>query len=231
MIHPFMFLDWLSAQLQLHNLIADPLSLRTVTYTWVVLLLLMSLAFAASRGLKMVPGGLQNFMEVVVSGLENLVEETMGHKGKAYFPLIATFALFILTSNLLGLIPGFFPPTANLNTNVALALIVFFMTHIIGLKEHGTHYIKHFTGPIIWLAPLMIIIEMIGHLARPLSLSLRLFGNMYGHEIVLMIFFTLVPFLLPIPMMLMGVLVAFIQAFVFSLLAMIYIAGALEDAH
>jgi F-type H+-transporting ATPase subunit a len=191
----------------------------------------MSLAFAASRGLKMVPGGLQNFMEVVVSGLENLVEETMGHKGKAYFPLIATFALFILTSNLLGLIPGFFPPTANLNTNVALALIVFFMTHIIGLKEHGTHYIKHFTGPIIWLAPLMIIIEMIGHLARPLSLSLRLFGNMYGHEIVLMIFFTLVPFLLPIPMMLMGVLVAFIQAFVFSLLAMIYIAGALEDAH
>lgn len=231
MIHPFMFLDWLSAQLQLHNLIADPLSLRTVTYTWVVLFLLMALAFAASRGLKMVPGGLQNFMEVVVSGLENLVEETMGHKGKAYFPLIATFALFILTSNLLGLIPGFFPPTANLNTNVALALIVFFMTHIIGLKEHGTHYIKHFTGPIIWLAPLMIIIEMIGHLARPLSLSLRLFGNMYGHEIVLMIFFTLVPFLLPIPMMLMGVLVAFIQAFVFSLLAMIYIAGALEDAH
>lgn len=231
MIHPFMFLDWLSAQLQLNSLIADPLSLRAVTYTWVVLFLLMSLAFAASRGLKMVPGGLQNFMEVVVSGLENLVEETMGHKGKAYFPLIATFALFILTSNLLGLIPGFFPPTANLNTNVALALIVFFMTHIIGLKEHGTHYIKHFTGPIVWLAPLMIIIELIGHLARPLSLSLRLFGNMYGHEIVLMIFFTLVPFLLPIPMMLMGVLVAFIQAFVFSLLAMIYIAGALEDAH
>lgn len=231
MIHPFMFLDWLSAQLHLQSLISDPLSLRAVTYTWFVLLLLLSLAFAASRGLKMVPCGLQNFMEVVISGLENLVEETMGHKGKAYFPLIATFALFILTSNLLGLIPGFFPPTANLNTNAALALIVFAMTHIIGIKEHGTHYIKHFTGPIIWLAPLMIIIEFIGHLARPLSLTLRLFGNMYGHEIVLMIFFTLVPFLLPIPMMLMGVLVAFIQAFVFSLLAMIYIAGALEDAH
>lgn len=231
MIHPFMFLDWLSAQLHLQSLISDPLSLRAVTYTWFVLFLLLTLAFTASRGLKMVPCGLQNFMEVVISGLENLVEETMGHKGKAYFPLIATFALFILTSNLLGLIPGFFPPTANLNTNAALALIVFAMTHIIGLKEHGTHYIKHFTGPIIWLAPLMIIIEFIGHLARPLSLTLRLFGNMYGHEIVLMIFFTLVPFLLPIPMMLMGVLVAFIQAFVFSLLAMIYIAGALEDAH
>jgi len=86
-------------------------------------------------------------------------------------------------------------------------------------------------GPILVLAPLMIIIELIGHLARPLSLSLRLFGNMYGHEIVLMIFFALAPFLLPIPMMMMGVLIAFIQTFVFTLLAMIYIAGALEEAH
>lgn len=231
MIHPFMFLDWLANQLHLQGLISDPLSLRAVTYTWFVMVVLLVLAFVASRGLKMVPCGMQNFMEVVVSGLENLVEETMGHKGKAYFPLIATFALFILTSNLMGLIPGFFPPTANLNTNGALALTVFCMTHIVGFKEHGTHYVKHFTGPIIWLAPLMFVIEIIGHLARPLSLTLRLFGNMYGHEIVLMIFFTLVPFLLPIPMMLMGVLVAFIQTFVFSLLAMIYIAGALEEAH
>ena len=170
-------------------------------------------------------------MEVVVSGVENLIEETMGPKGKAYFPLIATFALFILVSNLIALIPGFYPPTANLNTNGALALTVFAMTHIIGLKEHGISYLKHFMGPILVLAPLIFIIEIIGHLARPLSLSLRLFGNMYGHEIVLMIFLALVPFLLPVPMMLMGVLVAFIQAFVFTLLAMIYIAGALEEAH
>jgi F-type H+-transporting ATPase subunit a len=100
------------------------------------------------------------------------------------------------------------PPTANLNTNGALALTVFAMTHIVGFKEHGISYLKHFMGPILVLAPLMFIIEVIGHLARPLSLSLRLFGNMYGHEIVLMIFFALVPFLLPVPMMLMGVLVA-----------------------
>ncbi len=105
------------------------------------------------------------------------------------------------------------------------------MTHIIGFKKHGPAYLKHFIGPILWLAPLMFVIELIGHLARPLSLTLRLFGNMYGHEIVLMVFLALVPFLLPIPMMLMGVLVAFIQTFVFTLLAMIYIAGALEEAH
>ena len=224
MTHPFLILQWLEQKLGIH--IGEH-----VMYTWFVMLVLIVLAFAASRAVKLIPGGLQNFMEVVVSGVENLIEETMGHKGKAYFPLIATFALFILVSNLIALIPGFYPPTANLNTNGALALTVFAMTHIVGFKEHGIAYLKHFMGPILVLAPLMFIIEVIGHLARPLSLSLRLFGNMYGHEIVLMIFFALVPFLLPIPMMLMGVLVACIQTFVFTLLAMIYIAGALEEAH
>ncbi|MDX9708772.1 MAG: F0F1 ATP synthase subunit A [Trichloromonas sp.] len=224
MTHPFLILQWLEQQLHTH--VGEH-----VTYTWFVMLVLIVLAFLASRAVKMIPGGLQNFMEVVVSGIENLIEETMGPKGKAYFPLLATFALFILVSNLIALIPGFYPPTANLNTNGALALTVFAMTHIIGVKEHGFHYIKHFMGPILALAPLIFIIEIIGHLARPLSLSLRLFGNMYGHEIVLMIFLALVPFLLPVPMMLMGVLVAFIQTFVFTLLAMIYIAGALEEAH
>jgi len=224
MTHPFLILQWLEQKLHLHLG-------EHVTYTWFVMLVLILLAFAASRAVKEVPSGLQNFMEVVVGGVENLIEETMGPKGKAYFPLIASFALFILVSNLIALIPGFYPPTANLNTNFALALTVFAMTHIIGFKEHGFSYLKHFMGPILVLAPLMFIIEIIGHLARPLSLSLRLFGNMYGHEIVLMIFFALVPFLLPVPMMLMGVLVACIQTFVFTLLAMIYIAGALEEAH
>jgi len=224
MTHPFLFLKWLEEQLHTH--VGEH-----VTYTWLVMLVLIAIAFLASRAIKVVPTGTQNFMEVVVGGIENLIDETMGPKGKTYFPLIATFALFILVSNLVGLVPGFYPPTANLNTNFALALTVFAMTHIIGFKEHGLSYLKHFMGPILVLAPLMFIIEIIGHLARPLSLSLRLFGNMYGHEIVLMIFFALVPFLLPVPMMLMGVLVACIQTFVFSLLAMIYIAGALEEAH
>jgi len=224
MTHPFLFLQWLEEKLHIH--VGEH-----VMYTWFVMLLLILVAFIASRSVRLVPAGMQNFMEVVVSGIENLIEETMGHKGKTYFPLIATFALFILVSNLVALIPGFYPPTANLNTNFALALTVFAMTHIIGIKEHGLSYLKHFMGPILVLAPLIFIIEIIGHLARPLSLSLRLFGNMYGHEIVLMIFLALVPFLLPVPMMLMGVLVAFIQAFVFTLLAMIYIAGALEEAH
>ncbi|SHJ20921.1 ATP synthase F0 subcomplex A subunit [Malonomonas rubra DSM 5091] len=224
MTHPFLFLQWIEQQLHLH--IGEH-----VTYTWLVMIILIAVAFFATKAISIVPSGLQNLMEVVTTGIEGLLEETMGEEGKAYFPLIATFALFILVSNLIALIPGFYPPTANLNTNAALALTVFVMTHVVGFKKHGGAYLKHFMGPILWLAPLIFVIEIIGHLARPLSLTLRLFGNMWGHEIVLMIFLMLVPLFLPIPMMLMGVLVAFIQTFVFTLLAMIYIAGALEEAH
>jgi len=224
MTHPFLFLQWIEQQLHLH--IGEH-----VTYTWLVMIILIVVAVLATKAISIVPSGAQNLMEVVVTGIEDLMVETMGEEGKAYFPMIATFALFILVSNLIALIPGFYPPTANLNTNAALALTVFVMTHVIGFKKHGGAYLKHFMGPILWLAPLIFIIEIIGHLARPLSLTLRLFGNMWGHEIVLMIFLMLVPLFLPIPMMLMGVLIAFIQTFVFTLLAMIYIAGALEEAH
>jgi len=224
MIHPFLFLQWLEKQLNLHLG-------EHVMYTWFVMLLLIGVAVLVKSSIRTVPGGLQNFFEPIVAGIEGMIDETMGHHGKAYFPLIATLAIFILTSNLVALIPGFYPPTANLNTNAAMALTVFVMTHIIGFKEHGLAYLKHFCGPVPWLAPLIFPIELVGHLARPLSLTLRLFGNMYGHEIVLMIFFTLVPFLVPLPMMVMGVMVAFIQAFVFMLLSMIYIAGAIEEAH
>ncbi len=224
MTHPFLALDWLCEQFHLH--IGSH-----VTYTWLAMIILIVVALLVSKGIKELPSGLQNFMEAVVGGLEKFIEETMGPKGLTYFPLIGTLALFILTCNLIALVPGAYPPTANLNTNAAMALTVFAATHVIGVKEHGIGYLKHFMGPILVLAPLIFVIEIIGHLARPVSLSLRLFGNMYGHEIVLMIFLGLVPLFVPIPMMFLGILVAFIQTFVFTLLAMIYIAGALEEAH
>jgi len=234
MTHPFLFLQWLVEKLKFGytpEQLADYGYFNHVTYAWATMAILILAGFLASRRLQKHPEGFQNFMEVVLEQIERLIGETMGPKGRTYFPMIATLALFILVSNLIALIPGFMPPTANLNTNAALALSVFVMTHAIGLKEHGLSYLKHFTGPIWWLVPLMLPIEIIGHLARPVSLTLRLFGNMYGHEIVLMIFLFLAPALVPIPMMLMGILVAFIQAFVFTLLSMIYFAGALEEAH
>jgi len=202
-----------------------------VTLAVFVILLLVVLARMMLKNMALVPGGVQNVFEITISGLDGMVTEIMGEKGKAYFPLIATLAFFIFVSNMLGLIPGFMPPTANLNTTAACSVIVFVLTHIIGLKEHGAHYIKHFTGPVWWLSPLMLPIEIVGHLARPLSLSLRLFGNMTGHELVVLVLMFLVPFFVPVVMSIMGLLVAFIQAFVFALLSMIYLSGALEEAH
>ena len=229
MVHPLLFLEFFRKLLEpLH---ISEAGIDAIAYTWLIIILLAVLSVMATKNIQSIPSGMQNFMEVIISGIENMIGETMGEKGRGYFPLIATLALYILVSNLIGLIPGFYPPTANLNTTAACAVTVFFATHIVGVKEHGFHYLKHFMGPIWWLAPLMFFIEIIGHLSRPLSLSLRLFGNMNGHELVLMIFFALAPFLVPLPMMLMGVLVSFIQAFVFMLLAMIYIQGSLEEAH
>jgi len=229
MTHPILFL-------QFFRQLLAPLHISTacaaaIAYTCPITFLLPILSFLSTTALKSFPGGLQNFLLIIIAAIENMVVETMGEHGRPFFPLIATLAIFILVSNLIGLVPGFFPPTANINTTAACAVVVFVTTHVVGVKEHGVKYIKHFMGPIVWLAPMMFFIEVIGHFSRVISLTLRLFGNMNGHELVLMIFFGLAPFLVPLPMMMMGVLVSFIQAFVFMLLAMIYIQGSLEHAH
>lgn len=182
---------------------------------------------------RLVPGKLQSVIEMVVSAFLTMADENMGHKGRKYFPFIMTIAVYIFVSNAMGMVPGLVPPTGNLNTTLGLALVVFFATHIIGLKEQGVKYLKHFIGPVWWLIPLMTPIEIIGHLARPLSLSLRLFGNMMGHEQIVMVLLILMPVAYPLLAMstVMGVLVIFLQTFIFALLSMLYIGGALEEAH
>lgn len=191
-------------------------------------------SYFISKRLKLVPNHtMQSIVELLIEGIKNLVEETMGHHGKKYFPLIATFGIYILISNILGMIPGLLPPTSNLNTTAGLAIIVFFATHIIGVKEHGIKYLKHFVGPVWWLAPLMMPIEIISHMVRPISLSLRLFGNIMGHELIVGVLLVLMPLAYPLLAIstVLGVLVVFIQAFIFSLLSMMYIGSALEEAH
>lgn len=184
-------------------------------------------------GLRLVPGKAQSIVEVIFETFEGLAEEMMGHKGRKLLPFVLTFFLFIFISNVFGLIPGLAPPTANFNTTLALALIVFASTHIIGIKEHGIGYIKHFLGPIWWLAPLMFFIEIFAHIARPISLSMRLFGNMMGHEMLVVVFLILMPYAYPLLAFatILGVLVVVLQALIFSILAMAYIGGALEEAH
>jgi len=202
-----------------------------VSSTWLVMLLLIGLSYLATRRLQLIPSTVQNVMEVIVEGLHSLLIETMGEKGEQFFALIATIGLFILTSNVLGLIPGFDSPTASLNTNLAMALIVFFLTHIVGVKVHGIKYLKQFAGPNPWMAPIMIPIELVSHIARPVSLTFRLFGNIEGGHIVLLVIAFLVPLLIPLPVLILKLFICFIQALVFMLLSMMYIAGAMEEAH
>lgn len=171
--------------------------------------------------------GLRALMELLADTIYALMESAMGPKdARKYLPLIGTLFVFILFSNLLGLIPGLLPPTDTVKTNLVLAGIVFVMTHIFGLKEHGLAYLKHFMGPVWWLAWLMLPIELVSHVARPVSLSLRLMGNITADHKVGAVFFGLVPLLVPVPFLVMGVFVSFVQAVVFSLLSTIYIASA-----
>ena len=203
-----------------------------VVYTWVVMAILIVFGALAAKSVSLIPSKGQNFFEVMVSGIEEFSVDTAGEEIRWLIPMVATVFLFVLACNLIGLVPGFFPPSANLNTTLACALVVVVWTHVIGVKYHGTGYIKHFLGPVWWMAPLIFIIELIGHAARILSLSFRLFGNMMGHEIVLAILFGLAgAFFAPLPIMALGIFVAFVQAFVFFLLSIIYFSGAMEHAH
>lgn len=176
---------------------------------------------------------LRNLFELILSFLVGLAEDIIGHKAKKYIPLLATCFIFILCMNLLGLIPGFLPPTDKMNITVGLAVVIFLSTHYYGVREHGIAYFKHFLGPVWWMAPIMLPIEIVSHLARPLSLSLRLFGNITGDHLVVSIFLGLIPFVVPSIFYGLGVFVSFMQAFIFTVLSMIYISGAVahEEEH
>ncbi len=234
-----------------------------VTYTWLTMIILIVAAIAASRRASLVPRGMQNFMELVIEQFAGMVDDVIGPQGRPYLPLIATLGLFILTANLIGLVPGIAGPTTNLNTNGACAIVVFLSYHAIGIRKHGLlAYLNHFSGPMPWtlgMAPikvLMIPIELISHFARPLSLTLRLFGNMFGGHVLLAVIFFLMGFQGLIGWAISGspygaviggisgaitiaftvgflyplkILVAFLQAFIFIMLAMLYIAGAVEE--
>ncbi len=179
----------------------------------------------------------QNFLEMIYELLENYVVNMMGPAGRNFLVLIGSLFVYILFSNLMGIIPGMEAPTSNLNTTVALALVTFFSIHYYGLKTQGLKYLKHFAGDVWWLTPLMIPIHIIGELARPLSLSIRLFGNIRGEDIAICILFFLgvkayFPFF-HTPMLFLACFTCLIQALVFTMLSMAYISGALphEEHH
>ncbi len=219
----------------------------TIVMTWLVSIGIIILAIVACSSLKMIPKGAQNLLEILIEQVLQLMEGMMGQKkAKFFLPLMGTLALFILVSNLIGLVPGLKAPTGDWNTTIALALIVFILTHFFGIKGKGLiGYLKHFVGPIWWLAPLMVPIHFIGELAKPFSLSIRLFANMMSKHMalgclaLLIIIFSkkailfaqtlFIPLFLPPVIMMLGVLTCLIQTFVFVFLAIVYISIAMEE--
>jgi len=197
----------------------------------IVFVILLAIALIVKSKIKMIPGSLQQVIELAVEGLLGMLDENIGKTGRKYMPLIGTLAFFIFVSNLMGMLPTFSASTANFNTTVACALIVFVYYNIEGLREHGIGYVKHFMGPMPVLAPLMFPIEIISHLARPFSLGIRLFGNISGEHTVTLVFYSMIPWLLPVPLMAIGLFAAFLQTFVFIMLTQVYIAGAIAHDH
>ena len=208
-----------------------------VTHAFLASIILIVVALVIRSSISLVPKGIQNFIEVITEAMLKLVEENIGHHwGKTLFPLICTIFMFILLCNLMGLIPGFTAATANVNTNAAMAVPVFLATHYYGIRVNGIKYVNHFLGPIRSIAalPLMIlmfIVEFIGHIARPLTLTVRLFGNMTAKHILLLVLAILAPWFVPSLILALGLLVSVVQALVFALLSTLYLAGAVEEAH
>lgn len=211
-----------------------PIPTQAVMFSIVILFTVVILTFLRGKLSADAPTTKQQTFEVGVEALRDLLKDLIGPKGLQHFPVIATFALLILISNLMGFVPGLISATANLNITLALAITSFLYYNYVGIKENGiVGYLKHFMGPVAFLAPLIFAIEIISHLARILSLSMRLFGNIYGEEQVSGVISGLAPWGVPIFLMPLALLASVLQTFIFIVLSMIYIGEMThhEDEH
>jgi F-type H+-transporting ATPase subunit a len=233
-VHP---ITWVSLIPGLRDLPA-----HTVHAT-LVMLLLVAFAFVANRqlaaaraaGTALVPDdrlSVRNLAELLVGGVQSITSGVLGKAGNRYVPLFGSFFIFILIGNLMGLLPGFVPPTSDFNVTFGLGVASFLAYNAIGIRAKGlVEYFKHFVGPIWWLGVLMVPLELIDNLVRPVSLALRLFGNMTGDHLVLEIFTGLTKLVVPVVFYMLGAFVSLIQAFVFTLLTVIYVSLAIGPAH
>ena len=200
---------------------------------FLTLLLTAFCLFVRSRLSVENPGKLQIVLEDALTGLFGMLDDIVGPKGRRYLPLVGTLGILIWACNLSGMVPGLMAPTSNYNVTLGCAITVFVYYHFQGIKEQGIGaYLKHFAAPPgapVWIAPIMLPIELISHFSRVLSLSLRLFGNVFGEELVILILASIIPFIVPLPMMLLGLLTSTLQAAIFVMLTMIYLGGAVQS--
>lgn len=240
--HPSLLAQWLTQVLHLARHAwpgfahGEPLSVLErydhLLNALLAALVAMAITAMVRKNLARIPGPLQQVFEGVVEWLQGMIGDNIAHHGERYLPFIGTMALFVFFNNLFGLLPGLSPATSNWNVTLGAALVVFFYYNFHGMKEQGVgKYWAHFAGPIWWLMPLMFPLEILGLLSRILSHSLRLFGNIAGEHVVAGIFFGLMPLLLPVPMMVLGLFFGLIQTFVFVMLAVIYLSGAVSHEH
>ncbi len=240
MEHPILFISLILDTLGLPvphgpvgNTLLEKLCEPYMTYTWLVMAFLIIVPKMTMGRLELIPGSGQNFWEVMIGGMMDFFAENLGEKrAKMLYPMMATFFLYIVIGNMIGLIPGFMSPTSSLNITLAMTIMVWITHHVLGFRYHGIKYYKHFMGPVPVMAPFMFVLEVISNFARLLSLSMRLFGNILAKEILLAVLFMLAgAYFAPLPILCLGVLVSLIQAVVFVLLSVLYCASAMEDAH
>lgn len=201
-----------------------------------LLVVLFGLSFRANLAKDdgIAPSGkfsLRFLFEGLLEFIYGIGKENCGHHYRNHLPLLCGIFIFVLVSNLSGLVPGFPPATETIELNLAMGLMVFFSYNYAGLKEHGIGYLKHFLGPVLFIAPLMFLIEIASHASRPLSLAIRLMANIFGDHLLLGVFTDLTYFVVPTLLMFLGLLVAVIQAFLFTLLTSIYISLAIAHDH
>jgi F-type H+-transporting ATPase subunit a len=207
--------------------IADSVAMELL----VVLFLVALFALVRSRLSVENPGALQHVFEGVHGFVQGQSEEIIGHGSESFTPFLVVLVLFILICNLIGLIPGFESPTAVPVVPLGCAVCAWVYYQTQGFKHHGIAYLKHFMGPMWWLAILMIPIEIISHLARMLSLTIRLYANMYAGDMVTLVFFSLVPIGIPMLFLALHIGVSFLQAYIFVLLTTVYLSGAVAEEH
>ena len=213
---------------QLAHFAGMTFNMDTLEMTWISMAIVIVLAFAATRSLRLVPNGWQNFLEMVVTALLDQIDSTMGPKGRKLAPLIITLFLFLVVSNEMGLIPGLTSPTNDINTTLGLALMVLVLVHVLGMINNGpSKYLKHFFEPY----KVFVIINVIEELAKPITLSFRLFGNILAGEVLLLILGMLVPYVIPTAWLAFSVFVGVVQAFIFTMLSMSYLANSLDKDH
>ncbi len=209
-----------------------------IAYSFLAVAIVLFLGLLGRKSLQkeksFIPEGVFNikgFFELFMEQISNLSESIVGPGGRPMIPLFCFFFLFIWVQNLIGLIPGFLPPTQNINTTMALGTFAFLAYNYYGFKEHGFSYLKQFLGPVIVLAPLFIFIELLSHFFRSVSLGFRLFGNMMGDHVVISIFLDLAPWFIPVIFYFLGLFVCTLQAFVFTILSMVYVSLAISHDH